>query len=63
MATAAVAARSSTAPGARNALPGELFVCVEVATPVVPHPDSAATTQATETMDPLDIQFTLLTGT
>jgi hypothetical protein len=51
-ATAAAAARSSTTPGERA---GEPSVCVEGATPVAPHPDSAATTQATETIDPLDI--------
>ena len=62
-ATAAAAARSSPALGARKAFAGELFVCVEGPAPVVPHPDSAATTQAIETMetlDPLDIQFTFL---
>ena len=57
-ATAAAAARSSTALDARKALAGELFVCVEGATPVVPHPDSATTTRATETTDPLDIRIT-----
>jgi hypothetical protein len=60
IATAALAARSSTAPGARTALAGEPFLWAEGASPVAPHPDSAATAQTIETIDPLDIQFTLL---
>jgi hypothetical protein len=61
-AAAAAAARSSKTPGARKALAGEVLVCAEGATPVAAHPDSAPTTQATETMDPLNTPLTLLTA-